>query len=96
MPPLEQRVEDLERRLAVLEGNIGFIIPTMHEVHRVMLAIRDDAAKRLERLEKHAGTIDARLDLIHIKAESLPRALADAVLDSEHRLLAAIEKRQGP
>jgi hypothetical protein len=89
---MEKRIVDLERRLAELEGTVGFVIPTMREVHRAMLSFRDDAIKRLDRLEKHAGTIDARLDLIDNKVESLPRAMAETVSESEHRVLAAIEK----
>jgi hypothetical protein len=49
---------------------------------------------RLELLSKHAGAADARLDLISNKVDALPRAMAEAVSESEKRLLAAIEKLQ--
>jgi hypothetical protein len=77
MEPMEKRVEHLERRLAELEGAVGFIVPTMREVHRVMIAFRDDA--RLDLIENRIERLDGKVD-------SLPRAMAETVSESERRL----------
>lgn len=72
---LERRVQELERRVSELEGNIGFIIPTMRQIHLDLLGFKEEALERF-------AAVDRRFDTLERKVDALPRAIAETVRDA--------------
>ena len=64
---MNERVEQLERRVSELEGSLGFILPTLRQVHLDLLNFKDDTASNFE-------TVNAKLD-------AMPAALAAVITE---------------
>src|SRR5438093_11590299 len=58
--PLEQRVTRLERRMSELEGQVGFLIPIVRQVHLDLLGFKEDVDARFTSLESRVDQMDAK------------------------------------
>jgi hypothetical protein len=57
MATLQERVETLERRVSEWEGQVGFLIPLVRQLHREILSARDDTQhleNKVNRLENQS------------------------------------------
>jgi predicted nucleic acid-binding Zn-ribbon protein len=93
MPALEDRVEALERRVSEWEGQLGFFVPLVRQLHREILSTREDVQRlenRVERLEEKVDRgfasmsekfreVDERFLKLESTLEALPRALAEEI-----------------
>jgi chromosome segregation ATPase len=65
MPALEDRVEALERRVSEWEGQLGFFVPLVRQLHREILSTREDVQRlgnRVERLESRVERVEEKVD----------------------------------
>jgi predicted nucleic acid-binding Zn-ribbon protein len=65
MPTLQERVETLERRVSEWEGQLGFFVPLVRQLHREILSTREDVQrleKRVERLENRVERLEEKVD----------------------------------
>jgi|GEM_PF-1659022 len=66
---LEKRIEELERRVAEVEGAFGFLLPLTKQVHRDLIGFRKmtedrftEIETRFEEVEGRLGGVEGRLD----------------------------------
>jgi uncharacterized coiled-coil protein SlyX len=48
---LEERVTSLERRMSELEGQVGFLLPTVRQIHLDLLGFKGDVDARFDRMD---------------------------------------------
>jgi hypothetical protein len=90
---IEQRVTTLERRMS-LEGQVGFLIPIVRQVHLDLLGFKEDVDARFGSLESKFDTKFASLENkvdrmdakftrkfseLDAKVDAMPRAVAEIV-----------------
>ena len=71
---LEERVENLERRISECEGQLGFLLPLVRQLHREILALREDTQhldSKVDRLEDKLGRLEDRLGRLEDKVGRL-------------------------
>ena len=89
---LEERVTSLERRMSELEGQVGYLIPLVRQVHLDLLGFKEDVDERFnavdarfDRLETKVDRMDAkftqRFGSLEAKVDAMPRAVAEIVVD---------------
>jgi hypothetical protein len=72
---LEERVTTLERRVSELEGQVGFLIPTVRQIHLDLLDFKEQVDRRFDQ-------VDRRFDRLETKVDAMPRAVAEIVVDA--------------
>ena len=55
---LEERITTLERRVSDWEGQMGFLVPIVKQLHREVIVIND----RLERVEVKVDSLEQKVD----------------------------------
>jgi predicted nucleic acid-binding Zn-ribbon protein len=55
---LEGRIETIERRLSEWEGQVGFLVPLVRQLHREILTVREDS----QRLENKVDRLENKVD----------------------------------
>jgi hypothetical protein len=89
---LEERVTSLERRMSELEGQVGYPIPLVRQVHLDLLGFKEDVDERFnavdarfDRLEIKVDRMDTRFTerfgSLEAKVDAMPRAVAEIVVD---------------
>ena len=76
MPTLQERVETLERRVSEWEGQLGFFVPLVRQLHREILSTREDVQRlgnRVERLQNRVERLENRVERLEEKIEASPR-----------------------
>jgi chaperonin cofactor prefoldin len=72
---LEQRVTSLERRMSEMEGQLGFLLPTLRQVHLDLLGFKEDVDDRFTSLEndlrRFKEDVDTRFTSLENKVDSL-------------------------
>ena len=84
---LEDRVTSLERRMSELEGQVGFLIPLVRQIHLDLLGFKDDVDQSFEALDRKFTQkfdhLDAKFtrkfDQLDAKVDAMPRAVAEIV-----------------
>ena len=69
---LEERVENLERRISECEGQFGFLLPLVRQLHREILALREDTQRldgKVDRLEDKLGGLEGRVGALESKVD---------------------------
>lgn len=83
MPTLEERVAQLERRVAEVEGGLSFLIPQVREFHVAFLRFAEAADRRFEQVDTQLkqldAKIDARFDFLDSKFTNLFRGIDEKV-----------------
>lgn len=88
---IEQRVADLEWRVAEVEGTFGFLIPLTKQLHRELLGFRAAVEEefvrthqRSEKIDQRFERLEGRIDLVEKKQEvhtemlsGLPRLIVE-------------------
>jgi outer membrane murein-binding lipoprotein Lpp len=63
---LEDRVTSLERRMSELEGPVGFLLPTVRQIHLDLLGFKEDVGARFDRMDAKFthkfDSLDAKFD----------------------------------
>jgi chaperonin cofactor prefoldin len=87
---LEQRVTSLERRMSEMEGQVGFLLPTLRQVHLDLLGFKDEVGARFTLLENKVDSLESKVDRmdakftrkfsdLDAKVDAMPRAVAEIV-----------------
>jgi chromosome segregation ATPase len=69
---LEQRVESLERRVSEWEGQLGFLLPLVRQLHREILAAREDSqslVRKVDLLEQRIVRLENKVDRLENKVD---------------------------
>jgi hypothetical protein len=88
---LEDRVTSLERRMSELEGQVGFLIPTLRQVHLDLLGFKEQVEQRFEKVDRRFDAMDRRLDAMDGKVDGLD-AKVDGVAVEVGRLGAQVQR----
>jgi len=93
---LEERVTSLERRMSDLEGQVGFLLPLVRQIHLDLLGFKEEVDEqfqamdaKIDRLEgKMEGRfnqlesrVDARFNQLESRVDAMPRAVAETVVE---------------
>jgi uncharacterized protein YlxW (UPF0749 family) len=96
---LEERVTGLERRMSDLEGQVGFLIPLVRQIHLDLLGFKEDVDRRfkttdakIDRLDAKVDRLDAKVDRLDAKVDQLNAKVnqLDAKVDAMPRAVAEI------
>jgi hypothetical protein len=68
---LEQRVTSLERRVSEMEGQVGFLIPLIRQVHLDLLGFKGDVDTRFTSLENKVDGLDAKFTSLDNKVDRM-------------------------
>ena len=96
---LEQRVDALELRMSELEGQVGFLLPLVKQLHIDLLRFEEKTNERLDRLEGKVDRLEGKVDRLEgrfdrletfvvsldHKVDALPRVLAEMLDDRAKR-----------
>ena len=69
---LEERVENLERRVSECEGQLGLLLPPARQLHREILALPEDTQRldgKVDRLEDKLGRLEDKVGRLESKVE---------------------------
>ena len=93
---LEERVTILERRMSELEGQVGFLLPLVRQIHLDLLGFKEEVDERFDAIDvkftRKFEHVDARFDRLEAKVggefsrleakiDAMPRAVAETVID---------------
>ena len=93
---LEERVTSLERRMSDLEGQVGFLLPPVRQIHLDLLGFKEEVEERLEQVDRRFEQIDQRFEQVDRRFDRLeakmdakferledvmPRAVAETVVE---------------
>jgi peptidoglycan hydrolase CwlO-like protein len=70
MPTLEERVETRERRVSEWEGQVGFLVPLVRQLHREILTTREDVQHlntKVDRLDSKVTQLDTKVTQLDTK-----------------------------
>ena len=81
MESLEERVETLERRVSEWEGQVGFLIPLVRQLHREILSARDDT----HHLDNKVDRLEAKVDRLEIKVDQGFAVMAEKFHDVDQQ-----------
>jgi uncharacterized coiled-coil protein SlyX len=59
---LEQRVTSLEQRMSEMEGQVGFLIPVVRQVHLDLIGFKEDVDARFTSLENRFTSLENKVD----------------------------------
>jgi|SRR5215475_9699098 len=76
---LEDRVTSLERRMSELEGQVGFLIPVVRQVHLDLLGFKEQVEQRFEQVDRRFDVMDRRFDGLEAKFDAKFDGLAAEV-----------------
>jgi hypothetical protein len=93
MPTIEERIETLERRVSEWEGQVGFLVPLVRQLHRDILTTREDVQHlntKVDRLDSKVSQLDSKMNQgfatmnenfrkIGDTLEVLPRVIAEEI-----------------
>lgn len=79
MVDLAERVESLERRMSELEGPVGFIIPTMRQIHMDLLNFKEQTNQHFDRIEGRLTKVEGRLEKVEGRLENVETKLDSLV-----------------
>lgn len=88
MASLEERVETLERRVSEWEGQVGFLIPLVRQLHREILSAREDTQhldNKIDRLENKVDRLEAKVDRLEIKVDQGFAVMAEKFHDVDQQ-----------
>ena len=68
---LEDRVTRLEQRISEMEGQVGFLIPVVRQVHLDLLGFKEVVEQRSEKVDQRFDAIDRRFDAVDAKVDGL-------------------------
>jgi predicted nucleic acid-binding Zn-ribbon protein len=97
MEALEGRIETLERRLSEWEGQVGFLVPLVRQLHREIVAVREDSqrlenkvdqgyalmSEKFREVERQFREVNREILGIKETLDVLPRAVAEEI--TRHR-----------
>jgi chaperonin cofactor prefoldin len=93
---LEQRVTSLERRMSEMEGQLGFLLPTLRQVHLDLLGFKEDVDARFTKVDARFTSLENKVDSLENKVDRMDakftRKLSDldAKVDAMPRAVAEI------
>ena len=70
MPTLEERVANLERRVAEAEGGLSFLIPQVREFHVAFVRFAETADRRFEQIDRRFEQVDRKLEQLDTKIDA--------------------------
>jgi predicted nuclease with TOPRIM domain len=68
---LEQRVDALELRMSELEGQVGFLLPLVKQLHVDVLRFEEKTTERFARLEGKVDRLEGKVDRLEGKVDGL-------------------------
>jgi hypothetical protein len=68
---VEDRVTRLEQRMSEMEGQVGFLIPVVRQVHLDLLGFKEDVEQRFGKVDRRFDAIDRRFDGLDAKVDGL-------------------------
>jgi X-X-X-Leu-X-X-Gly heptad repeat protein len=74
MPTLEERVETPERRVSEWEGQVGFLVPLVRQLHREILTTREDVQHlntKVDRPDSKVTQLDSKVTQLDTKVTQL-------------------------
>src|SRR5262245_10562819 len=68
---LEDRVTRLEQRMSEMEGQVGFLLPTLRQVHLDLLGFKENVEQRFEKVGRRFDAMDSKFDAMDHKFDGL-------------------------
>jgi predicted RNase H-like nuclease (RuvC/YqgF family) len=90
MPTLDEDVEALERRVSEWEGQLGFFVPIVRQLHREILATQEHVQRldsRVERLENRVERLENRVERLEDKVDRGFASMLDKFRDVDEKLV---------
>ena len=96
---LEQRVDALELRMSELEGQVGFLLPLVKQLHVDVLRFEEKTSERFDHLEGRFDNLEGKADGLEGKFDRLETFVSslDHKVDALPRVLAEVldDRRKG-
>ena len=73
---LEDRVNDLERRMGEREGSFQFLSSQVSGVHKSLINFQSEVHERFDKIDKRLNGMDAKLD-------AMPKVLAEVIAENK-------------